>query len=50
MNDKDYYHVDCVTGALVLIDILFDMHAINKATYEDIKRSVYEGRKGYENG
>ena len=30
--------IDSYTGAVALIEILYDMKVINKATYEDIKR------------
>lgn len=32
--------IDSYTGALALIDILFDMKVINKATYDNIKRNA----------
>lgn len=32
--------MDSFEGALALIDILYDMDAINKATYENIKRNA----------
>lgn len=32
--------IDSYTGVLALIDILFDMKVINKATYDNIKRNA----------
>ena len=32
--------VDSYAGALILIDVLYDMRAISKATYENIKRNA----------
>lgn len=34
------WKVDSYAGALTLIDVLYDMRAINKATYENIKRNA----------
>lgn len=39
------WKVDSYTGALALIDILFDMQVINKATYENIKRNAHNDTK-----
>ncbi len=35
-----FYRMDGFEGAMALIDILYDMEAINKATYENIKRNA----------
>lgn len=32
--------IDSYTGAVALIEILYDMKVINKATYENIKRNT----------
>ena len=37
---KAFHRMDGFEGAMALIDILFDMEAINKATYENIKRNA----------
>lgn len=39
MNTSDC-RIDSITGALALIDILYDIKAINKATYDNIKRNA----------
>lgn len=35
--------LDGYTGALALIDILYEMAVINKATYENIKKNTKKG-------
>ena len=35
--------LDGYTGALALIDMLYEMHVINKATYENIKKNNKKG-------
>lgn len=35
--------LDRHTGALALIDMLYEMDVINKATYENIKKSTKKG-------
>ena len=35
--------LDRYTGALALIDMLYEMDVINKATYENIKKSTKKG-------
>ena len=37
---KTFHQMDSFEGALALIDILYDMDAINRATYENIKRNA----------
>ena len=37
------YRLDGYTGALALIDMLFEMEVINKATYENIKKNTKKG-------
>ena len=36
-------HFDGYTGALALIDMLYEMDVINKATYENIKKNTKKG-------
>ena len=40
MTENGFQRMDSFEGAMVLIDILYDMKAINKATYENIKRNA----------
>ena len=35
--------LDGYTGALALIDMLYEMDVINKATYENIKKNTKKG-------
>ena len=35
-----FHRMDGFEGAMALIDILYDMDAINKATYDNIKRNA----------
>lgn len=37
---KTFHRMDSFEGALALIDILYDMDAINRTTYENIKRNA----------
>ncbi len=37
---KAFHRMDSFEGALALIDVLYDMKAINKATYENIKHNA----------
>ncbi|MBR4077884.1 MAG: hypothetical protein IKK17_04695 [Oscillospiraceae bacterium] len=39
-SHKAFHRLDGFDGAMALIDILYDMDAINKATYENIKRNA----------
>lgn len=47
VNKYSPAQIDIHTGAMALIDILFDMKAINKATYDSIKRYNQPERKVY---
>lgn len=40
MTENGFHRMDSFEGALALIDILYDMNAIDKTTYENIKRNA----------
>lgn len=40
MTENGFHRMDGFEGAMALIDILFGMDAINKATYENIKHNA----------
>lgn len=44
MTENGFHRMDGFEGAMALIDILYDMNVINKATYENIKHN--SKRKG----
>ena len=44
MTENGFHRMDGFEGAMALIDILYDMNVINKATYENIKHNAK--RKG----
>lgn len=48
MTENGFHRMDSFEGAMALIDILYDMNAINKATYENIKNNAKKNdyRKG----
>ena len=45
MTENGFHRMDSFEGAMSLIDILYDMNAINKATYENIKRNAKRNDK-----
>ena len=38
-----FHRMDGFEGAMALIDMLYEMQAINKATYENIKKNTKKG-------
>ena len=40
MTENGFHRMDSFEGAMALIDILYDMNAIDKTTYENIKRNA----------
>lgn len=40
MTENGFQRMDSFEGAMALIDILYDMKAINKATYDNIKHNA----------
>ena len=45
MTENGFHRMDSFEGAMSLIDILYDMNAINKATYENIKHNAKRNDK-----
>ena len=45
MTGNDFHRMDSFEGAMSLIYILYDMNAINKATYENIKHNAKRNDK-----
>lgn len=42
---KAFCQMDGFEGAMALIDVLYEIDAINKATYENIKRNAKRNEK-----
>lgn len=45
MTENGFHRMDSFEGAMALIDILYDMNALNKATYENIKHNAKRNDK-----
>ena len=49
MKTKETCRVDGYKGAIALIEILYSMGSINKATYDSIKRSARKNEERKDN-